>query len=355
MKKISLIFIIIITLLLNAFMVGCGEDETDVDTLYEGEADVESLYKELVGTYDLFKSEGSEEGVKLVVEPPKIAGTMTLSADQKIIQKLQVLEVSGFSTGSFEIFPNEEVMLIDFETADFETVDIISRATYTWDGEILTMTINDGTQVVTHFWHKVNNSVIDLQPPELESEPEPPPPSATFVSANPPSGSTVPTNASLILTFDNAPTDVAVSAGFFAGSGKTLLVSGPFPPGPLALTVTWAGGSVTLIYIVIVPDVEPPVVTGGTLKDGDKDVDADFLNNDGIIEITFNEEVAGNIALQTEGGDDVGWLGWVGGNKAKLELVKGKDIHNKITYVIKCKVADAAGNEAEISITFVTR
>lgn len=353
MKKISLILTIAIALLLNAFMVGCGEDEVDIDTL--DETDVESLYKELVGTYDLFKSEASEDGVKLVVEPPKIAGTMTLSSDQKIIQKLQVLEVSGFSTGSFEIFPNEEVMLIDFETADFETVDIISRATYTWDGEILTMTVDAGTQVGTQFWRKVNNSVIDLQPPELESEPEPPPPSATFVSANPPSGSTIPVNASLTLTFDKAPTDVAVSAGFLAGSGKTLHVNGPFPLGPLALTVTWAGGSVTLIYIVSVPDVEPPIVTGGTLKDGDKDVDPDLLNNDGIIEITFNEEVAGNIALQTEGGDDVGWLGSVDGDKAKLELVKGKDLDNKTTYVIKCRVADAAGNEAEISITFVTR
>ena len=74
MKKISLILTIIITLLLNAFMAGCGEDETDVDTLYEGEDDVESLYKELVGTYDLFKSEVSEDGVKLVAEPPKVAG-----------------------------------------------------------------------------------------------------------------------------------------------------------------------------------------------------------------------------------------------------------------------------------------
>ncbi len=351
MKKISLTLTIIITLLLNAFMVGCGEDETDVDTLYEGEADVESLYKELVGTYELFKLEGSADGVKLVVEPPQIAGTMTISPDQKITIKLKVLESSDFISSSFEILLDEGVMSIDSETEE-----VISKETfaYTWDGEILTMTRDDGTQVGTQFWRKVNNSVIDLQPPELESEPEPPPPLATFVSANPPIGSTIPTNASLTLTFDNTPTDVAVNAGFLAGSGKTLIVTGPFPPGLLTLTVTWAGGSVTLIYIVIDPDVEPPIVTGGTVRDGDKDVDPDLLNNDAFIEITFNEEVVGNITLQTEAGDDVGWLGWVDGNKARLELVKGKDIHNKTTYVIKCRVADAAGNEAEISITFVT-
>ena len=347
MKKKSLIFTIAITLLLSVFMTGCSEDEADVDTL--DETDVESLYKELVGTYDLFKSEVSEDGAKLVVEPPKVAGTMTISSDQKITMKLQVLETSGFTTGSFEIRPDEGVMSIDYET-----VDVISKATfaYTWDGEILTITVDAGTYVGTHFWRKLNNSVIDLQPPELETEP--PPPSAAFVSANPPSGSKIAANATVTLTFDNAPADVTVSAGFLAGSGKTLHVAGPFPPGPLVLTVTWAGGSVTLIYIVVVPDVEPPLVTGATVSDGEKDVDPAAINEDRI-EITFSEEVTGNIVLQTEDGHDVGWIGKVDGDKATLEPVKGKEIDNETTYVIKCRVADAAGNVAEISITFVTR
>ena len=353
MKKTSLILTIVITLLLSALMTGCGEDEDDVDTLYEGEDDVESLYKELVGTYDLLKSEVSEDGAKLVVEPPKVAGTMTISSDQKIIQKLQVLEVSGFATGSFEIFLDERVMLIDFET-----VDIISKVTYTWDGEILTMAVDAGTYVGKHFWRKLNNSVIELQPPEPQLPPEelpPPPPSAVFVSANPPSSSTIAANASITLTFDNTPADVTVSSGTVFGAGRTVVVVGPFRPGPLALRVTWGDGSVTLTYIVVAPDVDPPIVTGGTIKDGDKDVDPEMINADGIIEITFDEEVVGNIALQTEGGDDVGWLGKIEGNKGTLELVKGKEIGIETTYVIKGKVSDAAGNQTEISITFVTK
>ena len=96
-------------------------------------------------------------------------------------------------------------------------------------------------------------------------------------------------------------------------------------------------------------------MTGGTVKDGDKDIDPEAINSDGIIEITFSEEMTGNIALQTEGGDDVGWLGKVEGTKATLELVKGKEIGNETTYVIVGKVSDAAGNVTEVKITFVTK
>ena len=96
-------------------------------------------------------------------------------------------------------------------------------------------------------------------------------------------------------------------------------------------------------------------MTGGTVKDGDKDVDPEAINSDGIIEITFSEEMTGHIALQTEGGDDVGWLGKVEGTTGTLELVKGKEIGSETTYVIVGRVSDAAGNEAEVRITFVTK
>jgi len=89
--------------------------------------------------------------------------------------------------------------------------------------------------------------------------------------------------------------------------------------------------------------------------DGDKDVDPEALNSDGKIEIEFSEDMTGNIALQTEGGDDVGWIGKVEGNKATLELVKGRELENETTYVIKGKVSDAAGNFTDVSVTFVTK
>lgn len=73
-----------------------------------------------------------------------------------------------------------------------------------------------------------------------------------------------------------------------------------------------------------------------------------------MIEIAFSEEVSGTIALQTEGGDDVGWIGTIEGNKGTLELVKGKALDPETTYVIAGKVEDAAGNETDINITFTT-
>ena len=94
---------------------------------------------------------------------------------------------------------------------------------------------------------------------------------------------------------------------------------------------------------------------GGTVKDGDTDIDPEIINSDGKIEIEFTEEVTGNIALQTESGGDVGWIGKVEGNKAILELVKGRELTAETTYVITGKVSDAAGNSTDVSVTFVTK
>ena len=343
MKKTNLILTIAIALLLSAFMTGCGADEDDVDTLYEGEDDVKSLYKELVGTYELFRAEVTYvDQPKKVFEPPQVVGTMTISSDRIVTQKFEILGVPIFATGSFEILPDEGIMFL-------KTGDVTVRTTYAWDEKVLITTADFESFVEKDFWRKLNNSVIELQPPEPQ-----PPPSAAFVSANPASGSTIAANASITLIFDNAPADVTVSSGSAVVAGRSVVVNGPFTPGPFALRVTWADGSVTLTYIVVAPDVDPPIVTGGTIKDGDKDVDPDAINNEGEIVITFSEQVVGNIALQTEGGDDVGWIGKIEGNKVTLQLVKGRQIRNATTYVIKGKVADAAGNETEILITFVT-
>lgn len=177
---------------------------------------------------------------------------------------------------------------------------------------------------------------------------------AAFVSASP-AGGEIAANGSITVTFDNAPSGVTVSPGTASPAGKTVTINGPFPVGPLALTITWDDGSQTLNYTVTAPDTTAPTVTGGTVSDGDKDVDPEVINTDAKIEITFSEDVTGNIALQTEGGDDVGWLGKVEGTTGTLELVKGKEIGNETTYVIAGKVSDAAGNALDVSVTFVTK
>lgn len=175
-----------------------------------------------------------------------------------------------------------------------------------------------------------------------------------FVSATPPGGD-IAANGTIKVTFDNAPTDVIVTAGVVTVVGKIATIAGPFTSGPLPLTITWADGTQTLHYTVASPCCGAPGITGGTVKDGDMDVDPEAINSDGRIEIVFGEEVTGNITLQTEGGNNVGWLGKVEGNKGTLELVKGRELTNETTYVIRGKVSDAAGNSYDFSVTFVTK
>ena len=178
---------------------------------------------------------------------------------------------------------------------------------------------------------------------------------ANFVSATPPPGGEIAANGTITVTFDNPPTDVTVSAGNVTVARKTATIWGPFTPGPLALTITWADGIQELKYIVGFCCAIAPNIIGGTVKNGDKDVDPETINNDGKIEIEFTEEVTGNIALQTESGDDVGWIGKVEGNKAILELVKGRELTAETTYVITGKVSNTAGNSTDVSVTFVTK
>ena len=178
---------------------------------------------------------------------------------------------------------------------------------------------------------------------------------ANFVSATPPGGE-VAVNGTITVIFDNPPTDVTANAGNLTVAGKTATITGPFtPPGPLTLTITWANGIQTLNYTVTAPCCSFPDIIGGTIRDGDTDVDPELINSDGIIEVHFIEEVTGNIALQTEDGTDVGWLGRVEGDKAILELVKGRELVNETVYVITGKVTTNHDIKTNIKITFVTK
>ena len=175
-----------------------------------------------------------------------------------------------------------------------------------------------------------------------------------FFSATPPGGA-IAANATITVTFDNAPIDVTVSAGTVTVSGKTATIMGPFTPGPLALTIRWADGIQELNYTVTAPCCSFPDIIGGTVKDGDIDVDPEVINNNGKIVIEFTEEITGKIALQTEGGDDVGWIAKVAGNKATLELIKGRELASETVYVIVGRVTTIEGIQADIKITFVTK
>ena len=134
--------------LLAMLLTSCGSD----DRVLSGEDELEKLYRELTGTYDLYRVELTVAGETetVIFEPPEIEGTMAISADQRIVQSV---EVEGFSSaslrGTFEIHLDEGLMLIDNEG-----IDLISKATYTWDGTVLITTLDVGAFVERDFWRK---------------------------------------------------------------------------------------------------------------------------------------------------------------------------------------------------------
>ena len=116
------------------------------------------------------------------------------------------------------------------------------------------------------------------------------------------------------------------------GSAGTMEV-GPY-------NVAWGGG-------------EPAEITSGTVSDGAADVDPALINTG--IRIDFNEDVTGIIKLTDEAGADLNWIGAVVGHTATLIPVAGQEAINETTYKIEIDVQDGAGNQTQVTITFVTK
>jgi hypothetical protein len=240
------------------------------------------------------------------------------------------LDVNDTITLTFDNAPEDVTVSTGTATTTGKTVAITGP--FDPGPLALTITWKDGTQTLTY----------TIRPP------------AVFVNADPAIDSELAINDTITLTFDRRPRGLKVSTGTAKTLAKTVRITGPFDPGTLALTITWSDGSLTLTYSVTEPDSEAPEITDETLSDGDKNVNPETINSSAVIEITFSEEVSGNIELQTTAGIDVGWLGTVKGKKGTLELVKGKELDNEITYVIAGTVRDAAGNETDLKISFTT-
>ena len=241
-----------------------------------------------------------------------------------------------------EITPNDSITLtFDHPPEDVKVNEGV--ATITDNTVTITGPFTPGTLELTVTWVD-GSETFDYTVRQL----------VAFVSAEPAPDSELTVDGTITLTFDNPPEDVTVSEGVATITDNTVTITGPFTPGALELTVTWADGSLPFTYTVAEPDTEPPSIASGTITDGDEAVDAAAINRSALIEIEFSEAISGTIALQTEAGDDVGWISKIEGNKATLELVKGKELDPETTYVIAGKVEDAAGNETDIGITFIT-
>ncbi len=69
-------------------------------------------------------------------------------------------------------------------------------------------------------------------------------------SVNPPDRSSILTDATITISFNNSPDNLTVSQGEVNRSGNTVTISGPFNLGELELELTWEGGNRQLSYTV---------------------------------------------------------------------------------------------------------
>ena len=114
-----------------------------------------------------------------------------------------------------------------------------------------------------------------------DAPPPPPPEPVGFVAANPPSGSTLQPDATITVTFDDAPGIIAVYPGTATTADQTVTISGPFLAGPLRVVLTWADGSQVLEYTITtpVPPETPPLedmvlIPAGEFQMGSNDPEA---------------------------------------------------------------------------------
>lgn len=202
----------------------------------------------------------------------------------------------------------------------------------------------------------------------------------------------IPANATLTFIFDIAPEDITVSHGKVVTDDNVVTVGGPFPIGDIEVELIWNKGRKQEIWygVFTEPDVDPPKIkeiwafsqdlhillwSGLSIENGKVKLLRDFRSdfeftglppNTERIQIDFNERVGihekviGNIDIQTEVGDNLGWeekveeFQWRGKlNELTVVRSDGKPLKPETTYVVTGKVTDFA-NETEIKLTFTT-
>ena len=210
-----------------------------------------------------------------------------------------------------------------------------------------------------------NDSPEKVVDPAQSKDDIPPPLAVTVVvDPAPPANPNwhIVTNTEFTLTFSEEV--VAVTVNDTPASGSELnwkWSADPYlPHGSVSLNIKWTnrdGFTGTIMigsYKVVDNGPEPPVITAGTINDGDADVDPAPINAGGF-RYDFDEHVTGTIKLTDEAGADLNWVANVGGQTATLTAVAGQELVNETTYKIEIDIQDGVGNLLKVTITFVTK
>jgi hypothetical protein len=184
----------------------------------------------------------------------------------------------------------------------------------------------------------------------------------TVTAVDPPAGSEIAANQAIKITFDNPVDAVMVNGAAATGSGKNWTFQGDLT-GKTGIDITWTNqdadataGSHSVTYTVKAADPDPPQIAGSSPEDGDKDVDPETVNEDGI-SVDFNEELSKVTVLVTLEGETLKWTSTLSDDKksAVVELLSGGDLPYESEIVLVVTATDLAGNEMEeTEITFTT-
>lgn len=192
---------------------------------------------------------------------------------------------------------------------------------------------------------------------------------ARLLSVWPDIGIFIPANTTFWLIFDSHLKNITVSHGHVIVHGDVVEVIGPFPRGELRLEIRWDNGlgSDTVKHRIAEPDFEPPKLlrafafrpqgfgigfNRNVLAPSDTERIELIFNED----IWINEDIFGNIEIQTLAGDDMGWqqeFQLLNSNEIILVRSNGRRLNSETTYVIVGTVTDFA-NETEIRLPFTT-
>ena len=146
------------------------------------------------------------------------------------------------------------------------------------------------------------------------------------------------------------------------GGGRSWMVMPSLEVGTARLNIEWfnrdgSRGATTIgPYVVRAgPEaLESPAITGGTVRNGEADVDPVPINASGLL-FVFDEPVTGAIKLTDEACADLNWAGTVDDRTAALTPVAGQELANNTVYKIEIDVQDDGGNRFRATITFVTQ
>ena len=165
-----------------------------------------------------------------------------------------------------------------------------------------------------------------------------------------------------VLNLNDGVAAVNVNNISATGAGRNWMVMPGLEVGTARLNIEWINhdgsrGATTIgTYVVrAAPEVlESPAITGGTVRNGEADVDPAPINASGFL-FVFDEPVIGAIKLTDEACVDLNWAGTVDDRTAALTPVAGQELANNTVYKIEIDVQDGGGNRFRATITFVTK